>query len=165
VAEFLYGEYNGVGCFVKRVLAKTASGYYFPSLNIQRLCNEQANMVRIHEIRCDGEYYEIAMERCEMNMDEFIRDPKIYEKLKRFSRDLIQGIIHLHDNRVVRSLEAQGVPSKQAQAITSAITEIRNDSLENVADSFVSKVDLEKKVMHQEASLSKLKSQLQSVGI
>nr|GEU95455.1 retrovirus-related Pol polyprotein from transposon 17.6 [Tanacetum cinerariifolium] len=79
--NFLYGEYNEVGCFVKQVLAKTASGYYFLSLNVQGSCNEQDNMVRIHEIRCDEEYYEISMERCEMNMDEFMRDPLNYEKM------------------------------------------------------------------------------------
>nr|GEZ99232.1 protein FMP32, mitochondrial-like [Tanacetum cinerariifolium] len=63
---------------------------------------------------------------------------------------------------LVRSLEAQGVPSKQAEAITSAITEVLNDSLENVADSFVSKADMEKTVMLQEANLSKFKSEVQS---
>ncbi|KAJ9550233.1 hypothetical protein OSB04_014278 [Centaurea solstitialis] len=56
----------------------------------------------------------------------------------------------------VRRLEAQGVPSKQAEAITSAITEVLNDSLESVADSFVSKTDMQKTVMLQEAHLSKL---------
>ncbi|CAI9275038.1 unnamed protein product [Lactuca saligna] len=45
---------------------------------------------------------------------------------------------------VVRRLEAQEVPSKQAEAITSAITEVLNDSLENVADTFVSKADMQK---------------------
>lgn len=44
----------------------------------------------------------------------------------------------------VRSLEAQGVPSKQAEAITSAITEVLNDSLENVSESFVSKAEMQK---------------------
>jgi len=44
----------------------------------------------------------------------------------------------------VRGLEAQGVPSKQAEAITSAITEVLNDSLENVAHSFVSKIEMQK---------------------
>ncbi|XP_022021947.1 coiled-coil domain-containing protein 90B, mitochondrial isoform X2 [Helianthus annuus] len=45
---------------------------------------------------------------------------------------------------LVRSLEAQGVPSKQAEAITSAITEVLNDSLENVSHTFVSKADMQK---------------------
>ncbi|XP_068482414.1 uncharacterized protein [Phaseolus vulgaris] len=45
---------------------------------------------------------------------------------------------------LVRGLEAQGVPSKQAEAITSAITEVLNDSLENVAHSFVSKIEMQK---------------------
>ncbi|GMP31869.1 hypothetical protein CsSME_00005913 [Camellia sinensis var. sinensis] len=45
---------------------------------------------------------------------------------------------------LVRRLEAQGVPSKQAEAITAAITEVLNDSLENVAQSFVSKPEMQK---------------------
>lgn len=44
----------------------------------------------------------------------------------------------------VRRLEAQGVPSKQAEAITAAITEVLNDSLENVAQSFVSRAEMQK---------------------
>jgi len=44
----------------------------------------------------------------------------------------------------VRSLEAQGVPSKQAEAIIGAITEVLNDSLENVSQSFVSKGEMQK---------------------
>nr|GEU95454.1 hypothetical protein [Tanacetum cinerariifolium] len=35
-------------------------------------------------------------------MDEFMRDPQNYEKLKIFLRDIIRGIIHLHDNGVVQ---------------------------------------------------------------
>lgn len=43
----------------------------------------------------------------------------------------------------MRGLEAQGVPSKQAEAITTAITEVLNDSLENVAHSFVAKAEMQ----------------------
>jgi len=63
---------------------------------------------------------------------------------------------------LVRSLEAQGVPSKQAEAITAAITEVLNDSLENVAHSFVSKGEMEKVAMVQDANLDKFKSEVQS---
>lgn len=63
---------------------------------------------------------------------------------------------------LVRSLEAQGVPSKQAEAITSAITEVLNDSLENVSHSFVSKSEMQKSEMLQEANLSKFKSEVKS---
>ncbi|CAA6666909.1 unnamed protein product [Spirodela intermedia] len=45
---------------------------------------------------------------------------------------------------LVRKLEAQGIPSKQAEAITSAITEVLNDSLENVTQSFVSQGEIQK---------------------
>ncbi|XP_016469131.1 uncharacterized protein LOC107791558 isoform X4 [Nicotiana tabacum] len=63
---------------------------------------------------------------------------------------------------LVKSLEAQGVPSKQAEAITSAITEVLNDSLENIASSFVSLAEMQKSDLVQEANLSKFKSQIQS---
>ncbi|OMO74404.1 hypothetical protein CCACVL1_16768 [Corchorus capsularis] len=63
---------------------------------------------------------------------------------------------------LVRSLEAQGVPSKQAEAITAAITEVLNDSLENVSHSFVSKAEMQKSEMLQEANLSKFKSEVKS---
>lgn len=63
---------------------------------------------------------------------------------------------------LVRKLEAQGVPTKQAEAITAAITEVLNDSLENVAQTFVSKADLQRLEMIQESKLSKFKSQVQS---
>ncbi|WMV16680.1 hypothetical protein MTR67_010065 [Solanum verrucosum] len=45
---------------------------------------------------------------------------------------------------LVRKLEAKGVPTKQAEAITAAITEVLNDSLDNVAQTFVSKADLQR---------------------
>jgi len=41
-------------------------------------------------------------------------------------------------------LEGQGVPSKQAEAITAAITEVLNDSLENVSQALVSKGEMQK---------------------
>lgn len=36
------------------------------------------------------------------------------------------------------------MPTKQAEAITAAITEVLSDSLENVAQTFVSKADLQR---------------------
>ncbi|XP_028094725.1 uncharacterized protein LOC114294779 [Camellia sinensis] len=57
----------------------------------------------------------------------------------------------------VRRLEAQGVPSKQAEAITAAITEVLNDSLENVAHSFVSKAEILTCFMSQTSPSLKLK--------
>ncbi|KAI4314790.1 hypothetical protein L6164_027663 [Bauhinia variegata] len=63
---------------------------------------------------------------------------------------------------LVRRLEGQGVPSKQAEAITAAITEVLNDSLENVSQSFVSKGEMQKTEMIQEANLSKFKAEVQS---
>lgn len=44
----------------------------------------------------------------------------------------------------VRKLEAQGIPSKHAEAITSTITEVLNDSLENLSQSLVTKGELQK---------------------
>ncbi|KAI0514275.1 hypothetical protein KFK09_010310 [Dendrobium nobile] len=63
---------------------------------------------------------------------------------------------------LVRRLEGQGVPSNQAEAITSAITEVLNDSLENVSQSFVSNVQMQMSEMAQDAKLSKFKSEVQS---
>lgn len=63
---------------------------------------------------------------------------------------------------LVRGLEAKGVPTKQAEAITAAITEVLNDSLENVAHAFVSKSEMQQAVMLQESNLSKFKSEVQS---
>ncbi|KAJ7967253.1 protein FMP32, mitochondrial [Quillaja saponaria] len=63
---------------------------------------------------------------------------------------------------LLRGLEAKGVPSKQAEAITAAITEVLNDSLENVSNSFVSKAEMQKSEMLQESNLSKFKSEVQS---
>uniref|UniRef100_A0A0E0HVC2 DUF1640 domain-containing protein n=2 Tax=Oryza TaxID=4527 RepID=A0A0E0HVC2_ORYNI len=62
----------------------------------------------------------------------------------------------------VRKLESQGVPTKQAEAITSAITEVLNDSLESISESFVSKAEMQKAEMLQESNISKFKSQVQS---
>lgn len=42
----------------------------------------------------------------------------------------------------VRRLESQGLTPKQAEAITAVITEVLNDSLENVAQSFTSKTEM-----------------------
>ncbi|KAG0453881.1 hypothetical protein HPP92_025185 [Vanilla planifolia] len=63
---------------------------------------------------------------------------------------------------LVRRLEGQGVPSKQAEAITSVITEVLNDSLQNVMQSFVSKQQLKMSEMIQDANLSKFKSEVHS---
>ncbi|XP_065014756.1 protein FMP32, mitochondrial-like [Musa acuminata AAA Group] len=63
---------------------------------------------------------------------------------------------------LVRGLEAQGIPSKHAEAITSSITEVLNHSLESVAQSFVSKAEMQKSELIQDANLSKFKSEIQS---
>ncbi|KAL0424485.1 UNVERIFIED_CONTAM: protein FMP32, mitochondrial [Sesamum radiatum] len=63
---------------------------------------------------------------------------------------------------LVRRLEAQGVPSTQAEAITAAMTEVLNDSLENVSYSFVSKAEMQKSEMTQESNLSKFTTEVKS---
>lgn len=63
---------------------------------------------------------------------------------------------------LVRKLEAEGLPSKQAEAITGSITEVLHDSLENVSQSVVSKTDMQRTEMIQESNLSKFKSEVQS---
>ena len=54
------------------------------------------------------------------------------------------------------------MPSKQAELITAAITEVLNDSLEHVAESFVSKAEMQRSEMAQEAALSKFKAEVHS---
>jgi hypothetical protein len=44
----------------------------------------------------------------------------------------------------VRRLESEGLTAKQAEAITHVITEVLSDSLENVAQNFTSKVEMQK---------------------
>uniref|UniRef100_A0A2N9FPM0 DUF1640 domain-containing protein n=1 Tax=Fagus sylvatica TaxID=28930 RepID=A0A2N9FPM0_FAGSY len=66
---------------------------------------------------------------------------------------------------LVRGLEAQGVPSKQAEAITAALTEVLNDCLENVAHSFVSKSEMQRYEMVQDSNLSKFYSKVQSLQL
>ncbi|XP_077246428.1 protein FMP32, mitochondrial-like isoform X1 [Tasmannia lanceolata] len=100
-------------------------------------------------------------------LDSSIRFSSSYDQ--RFSRQISQ-LVKPNGKRaflvdtlaLVRRLEAQGVPSKQAEAITAAITEVLNDSLENVAQSFVSKGEMQKSEMIQDANLSKFKSKVQS---
>ncbi|KAJ8764399.1 hypothetical protein K2173_006139 [Erythroxylum novogranatense] len=64
---------------------------------------------------------------------------------------------------LVKKLEVEGMPSKQAEAITTSITEVLNDSLENVATTVVSKTEMEKSEMIQETKLSKFKTEVQSL--
>lgn len=63
---------------------------------------------------------------------------------------------------LVRKLESQGFDAKQAEAITAAMTDVLNDCLQNVSDSFVSKSDLEQYNMMQEAAFAKLQTEVQS---
>ncbi|XP_073278907.1 protein FMP32, mitochondrial-like [Primulina huaijiensis] len=63
---------------------------------------------------------------------------------------------------LVRSLEAQGIPSKHAEAITSAMTEVLDDSLENISQNLISRAEMQRIEMAQEANLSNFKSEIQS---
>ncbi|KAH6810219.1 coiled-coil 90B-like protein [Perilla frutescens var. frutescens] len=63
---------------------------------------------------------------------------------------------------LVRKLEGQGVESKQAQAITEAMMEVLNDSMENVSGSYVSKSEMQKSEMLQDNNLSMFKTEVKS---
>ncbi|XP_042467660.1 protein FMP32, mitochondrial-like [Zingiber officinale] len=63
---------------------------------------------------------------------------------------------------LVKSLEVQGLPTKQAEAVTSAITEVLNDTLERVAQSYSPKEEVHKNQLIQDANLSKFKSFIES---
>ncbi|XP_042429445.1 protein FMP32, mitochondrial-like isoform X2 [Zingiber officinale] len=62
----------------------------------------------------------------------------------------------------VRKLEAQGLPTKQAEAIALTLTETLNDSLENVAHSFVLKSEMDEIERIQDFNISKFKSEMKS---
>ncbi|XP_027073516.1 uncharacterized protein [Coffea arabica] len=88
----------------------------------------------------------------------------------RFDSRSVSQLVNSNGKRVflvdtlalVRRLESQGLPSKHAEAITDAIIEVLNDSLENVAQSFVSKAQMQKIEMTQDANLAKFKTEVQS---
>lgn len=63
---------------------------------------------------------------------------------------------------LVKRLESQGLTSKQSEAITAVITEVLNDSLENVGQTFTSIHEAQRSEMMAEAALSKFKGQVQS---
>ncbi|KAF5798545.1 putative Coiled-coil domain-containing protein [Helianthus annuus] len=100
----------------------------------------------------------------------FVSNPSCYQSFSRFDCRQISQLVQSNGKRLflvdtlalVRRLEGQGVPSKQAEAITSAITEVLNDSLENVAQSFVSKAEMQRIEMTQDGNLGKFKSQVHS---
>ncbi|GKE14223.1 serine/threonine-protein kinase/endoribonuclease IRE1a-like protein, partial [Tanacetum coccineum] len=93
-----HGTYDGMDCYMKRVHV-TTMGYDHFHLKLLKSCNEQSNMLRIYDARCDGLHYEIAIEKCSMNLDEFIRrKTKDRRELLRMFREIIRGIIHIHDN-------------------------------------------------------------------
>ncbi|XP_075475522.1 protein FMP32, mitochondrial-like [Primulina tabacum] len=73
------------------------------------------------------------------------------------------GRVYLVDTlALMRSLEAQGIPSKHAEVITSAMTEVLDDSLENISQNLISRAEMQRIEMAQEANLSKFKSEIQS---
>ncbi|KAI5075635.1 hypothetical protein GOP47_0009711 [Adiantum capillus-veneris] len=63
---------------------------------------------------------------------------------------------------LVRRLESQGLTPKQAEAVTAAIIEVLNDSMDNVSQTFVSKPDMQKNEMMQEAALQKITADIQN---
>ncbi|XP_010503793.1 PREDICTED: protein FMP32, mitochondrial-like [Camelina sativa] len=93
-----------------------------------------------------------------------------YSPYRQFHARFISQLIKTNGKRLflvdtlalVRSLEAQGLPSKQAEAITAAITEVLNDSLGVVSQLVVSKGEMQKAEMTQESNLSKFKSEINS---
>ncbi|KAL9238251.1 hypothetical protein vseg_012697 [Gypsophila vaccaria] len=96
--------------------------------------------------------------------------PEIYRRLNNDFRQISQLQVPSNGKRaflvdtlaMVRSLEKEGIPSKQAEAITSAITGVLNDTLENVSYSFVSKAEMQKTELIQDGSISKFKTEVQS---
>ncbi|KAG0607342.1 hypothetical protein M758_8G021400 [Ceratodon purpureus] len=63
---------------------------------------------------------------------------------------------------LVRRLESEGLTPKQSEAITAVITEVLNDSLENVGQTFTSIHEMQRSEMMADAALGKFKGQMQS---
>ncbi|THU73838.1 hypothetical protein C4D60_Mb04t27060 [Musa balbisiana] len=78
--------------------------------------------------------------------------------LQRFSSDESNGsrACLIDTLALVKRLEKEGVPSKQAEAIT----EVLNESLESVAQSFVSKPEMQRSEMIQDSNLWKFKLEM-----
>ncbi|XP_047944104.1 mitochondrial calcium uniporter regulator 1-like [Salvia hispanica] len=74
-----------------------------------------------------------------------------------------QSPVYLFDTlALIRSLEAQGIHTKQAEAITSQMTLVLNVSMEYILQNVASKSEMQKVVMATETNLVKLKSEVQS---
>ncbi|XP_039020480.1 coiled-coil domain-containing protein 90B, mitochondrial-like [Hibiscus syriacus] len=96
----------------------------------------------------------------------FSTSPSPFSQCRHVSQQLVKSngkrLFLVDTLALVRRFEAEGLPSKQAEAITTAITEVLNGSLENLSLSVVSRTDMQKSNMIQESNLSKLKSEVQS---
>uniref|UniRef100_A0A7N0VBV1 Uncharacterized protein n=1 Tax=Kalanchoe fedtschenkoi TaxID=63787 RepID=A0A7N0VBV1_KALFE len=62
---------------------------------------------------------------------------------------------------LVKKLKEQGIPSNQAEAITGAVTQVLNDSLESVSDCYVSNSEMHKMEMLQNSKLSTFKMEVE----
>lgn len=81
-------------------------------------------------------------------------------RISQFSSSTMKSACLVNTLSLVRRLEAQGVPTKHAEEITNIITEVLNNSLENVAHSLV-KGEMQRIEMMQESNLSKFKNEIQ----
>ncbi|KAL8473781.1 hypothetical protein ACS0TY_030581 [Phlomoides rotata] len=63
---------------------------------------------------------------------------------------------------LVRRLEKRGVPPQHAEAMTELMSEVLNESMENVLDSFVSKGEMQKVELSQESNVSNFKTEVKS---
>ncbi|GJV81137.1 FMP32, mitochondrial-like protein [Tanacetum coccineum] len=90
-------------------------GYAHFHLKLLKSCNKQSNMLRIYGTRCNGLHYEIDIEKCSMNLDEFIRrKTKDRRELLRMFREIIRGINHIHDTGCTKA-KAYGATSIYSQ--------------------------------------------------
>lgn len=63
---------------------------------------------------------------------------------------------------LVRRLEKRCVPTKHAEAMTELMSEVLNESIGNVLDSFVSKGEMQKLELSQESNVSNFKTEVKS---
>lgn len=84
-------------------------------------------------------------------------------RCRRFSQ-LVNGkrLLLVDTLALVRRLEEEDIPTKQAEVITSAITDVSLESMRNVSSCFVSRDEMQKVEMAQESNMAKFKSEIQN---
>ncbi|MCO5548988.1 hypothetical protein L7F22_002453 [Adiantum nelumboides] len=134
----------------------SASAPSYPGLGFSQLSTETPYLLQNNRISWSISYCRPSI-ACN-----YIISRNLYSRhVSRLAPNEANKVIFVDTLAVVRKLEAQGFTAEQAEAITSAMTDVLNDCLESVAQSFVSNSELEKSDLLHENALSKLKTDVQ----